>query len=527
MQAGDIRGSKSYPRYPVMDEMQLRSTDSATLDRLLETATADFVVASNRQPYRHDYGADGDIDVTRPAGGLTAGLDEVMQRVEGTWIAWGDGEADRAVVDGEDTVTVPPDSEVYDLQRLWFSEEVIEDYYYRISNQLLWPLCHAALATVEASGDAWSQYREVNDEFAAAIADRADSDGIVWLQDYHLALTPRQVRERASTDPFLAHSWHIPWPAWDTFRAAPHRREIVRGLLGNDLLTFHVPRYCANFLETAESALDETLVDYAAGQVTYRDRTTTVRPFPMGVPADRIRAEATGMEAAGFREAFKRTHGIDADTTIAIGVDRLDYSKGIPERLAALDTLFELYPQWRGDVTYVQVGTETRSWIPAYARYQKRVERAVDDVNDHHATADWRPVVYTTDMISNEGLAGLYRAADLALVSPIRDGMNLVCQEYIAAQADDDTGVLLLSDQAGAHDVLGEWVVSIRPYDTTGFADAIDEALTMPTAERERRFDALESTVLDNDIEQWVRDVLATVTTLTEADEPGAQDASH
>jgi trehalose 6-phosphate synthase len=493
---------------------------------LLAATDTELVVASNRQPYRHDYGEGDEIEVDKPAGGLTAGIDEVMRRLGGTWIAWGDGDADDAVVDAEDTVAVPPDDEAYDLRRLWLDEDDVEDYYYGISNQLLWPICHAALGTVEACGDAWSQYREVNDEFAAAVASAAD-DSLVWLQDYHLALAPRLVRERSGADPFIAHSWHIPWPSWDTFRACPHREEIVRGLLGSDLLGFHVPRYCANFLESAEAALDDAVVDYATGEVSFRGETTLVRAFPMGVPAERIHEQADGMEAAGFREAFKRTHGIDADTTIGIGVDRLDYTKGIPERLAALGELFERQPRWQGDLTYVQVGTETRSWIPAYARYQEDVESAVDDLNDRFGTEEWQPVVYTTDMLSNEALAGLYREADLALVSPIRDGMNLVAQEYVAAQVGEDTGVLLLSDQAGAHDELGEWTVPVRPHDTTGFADAIEAALTMPVDERHRRCSALREHVFEHDIERWVGDVLATVQTHREGTSPPRMDAGR
>jgi len=523
------------------------------LDGVLATAPEDIVVASNRQPYRHEYGDDGEVTVDRPAGGLTAGLDAVMRMTEGTWIAWGDGDADATVVDADDRVAVPPDrtggdgeanpngersggpvtgsgaSGTYTLQRLWLDDDEVDGYYYGLSNQVLWPLCHAALGTVESCGDAWADYRRVNHQFANALSEAADDETLVWLHDYHLALAPRQVRERAgesasddqsrglsTADATLAHTWHIPWPSWDTFRACPHRDAVLDGLLGNDLLLFHVPRYCENFLRSAERGLDETTVDYDRGTVDYRGRTTTVRAVPMGVPADRIRRRAGSREATGFRVAFRKHRGIDRDTRLAVGVDRLDYTKGIVQRLDALERLLEERPRWRGEVTLVQVGTESRSAIEAYHRYRERVEATVERVNERFATDDWRPVVYTTDMVSNEGLAGLYRAADLGVVSPIRDGMNLVAQEFVAAQ-NDDPGVLVLSDQAGCHDVLGEWAVSVRPHDTEGFAAALDDALSMPDRDRLRRANALGDYVSDNDIESWLCDALGAVSTVRRA----------
>ncbi|WP_436923595.1 alpha,alpha-trehalose-phosphate synthase (UDP-forming) [Halosimplex amylolyticum] len=518
-----------------MERTHLRADRVETgLDRVLATAGDDLVVASNRQPYRHDYGDDGDVTVDRPAGGLTAGLDAVMRRVSGTWIAWGDGDADATVVDGDDRVTVPPDGDdTYTLQRLWLDDSEVEGYYYGVSNRVLWPLCHAALGTVEGCGDAWADYRRINDQFAAEMAAASGPDHLLWLHDYHLALAPRQVRERTddapddpAADRTLAHTWHIPWPSWDTFRACPHREEILDGLLGNDVVLFHVPRYCENFLRCAERGLSDAEIDHEAGTVTHRGRTTTVRAAPMGVPADSIREQAGSMEAAGFCAAFRKNRGIDRDTRVAVGVDRLDYTKGIVERLDALERLLAERPRWRGEVTLVQIGTESRSNIDAYRRYQQRVEDAVERVNDRFATDDWRPVVYTTDMISNEGLAGLYRESDLAVVSPVRDGMNLVAQEYVAAQ-DDDPGVLVLSDQAGAHDVLGEWTVSVRPHDTVGFADALDEALSMSEHERRRRGNALSDYVTDNDIESWVGTVLGTVANLGHADGGVTTRADH
>jgi trehalose 6-phosphate synthase len=396
---------------------------------------------------------------------------------------------------------------------------------------VLWPLCHAALGTVESCGDAWADYRRVNDQFADAMAGAAaDADGepLVWLHDYHLALAPRQLRERTGGEgsaerpplpgsrdgPTLAHTWHIPWPSWDTFRACPNREAVLDGLLGNDLLAFHVPRYCENFLRSADRGLDGAAVDFDAGTVDYRGRTTTVRAAPMGVPVDRIREQADSAEATGFRAAFRKNRGIDRDTRLAVGVDRLDYTKGIVERLRALEHLFETRPRWRGELTYVQSASESRSAIPAYRALQSDVEAAVERINDRFSTDDWRPVVYTTDWLDREELAGLYRHADVALVSPIRDGMNLVAQEYVAAQVEND-GVLVLSETAGAHDVLGEHAVSVVPTDVAAFADRIEDALTMGASERRRRMAGLRRWVGENDLDSWTDGFLRAATART------------
>ena len=489
-----------------------------------DTSDAELLVLSNRQPYRHSYDGD-EITVDAPTGGLTAGLDAVMQQVNGTWIAWGDGDADADVVDDQGQVTVPPgESDGPDtLERLWLTDEQVDNYYYGFSNRVLWPICHSALTNVDGNGRFWEHYEGVNERFAdAAVAD-AEDGSVVWFHDYHLGLAPRMVRDRVRDDAFLLHTWHIPWPSWDVFRSCPHGREILRGMLGNDLIGFHVPRYCDNFLRCVAAALPDAHVDWDGGRVIHRQSTTTVRSFPMGVPADEINAQAKSPDAEAFWAQFADEHAVDGDTRTAVGVDRLDYTKGIPQRIEALERLWESSPQWRESLTYVQVGTESRSQIPAYSEYQERVEDAVADVNDRFGTDDWQPVVYTTDYLEDEELAALYRFADVAVVSPIRDGMNLVCQEYVAAQQDSD-GVLVLSDQAGAHDELHEWVVSVNPHDTTAFASAIDDALTLSPEERRARMDALRHYVATNDISSWINEVFGTVDALRE---PRRQSEHH
>jgi len=462
-----------------------------------------LIVASNRQPYSHETDGTDRITVDCPAGGLTAGLDPVMQRTGGTWVAWGDGDRDFDVVDGDDCVSVPPDDPGYQLKRLRLSEEEIRHYYYGYSNQVLWPLCHSALTQIRCNPGFWRHYRNVNERFAGAVADRAEGRPLVWFQDYHLALAPKLVRSYLPAAAVIMHFWHIPWPSWDAFRACPHRRELLEGLLNNDLIGFHTPRYRTNFLHCVDAAMDGAIVDWQAGSVSYQGRTVSVEAIPMGVPFEEIRGSVTAPTAEAFWPSFAREHDIPAEARIAVGVDRLDYTKGIVKRLRALERLWEVNPGWRGELTYVQNGSESRSRIPAYQEVQEDVADAVDRINDRFGTDDWQPIVYVTDCLEYEELYGLYRHADLALVTPIRDGMNLVAQEYVAAQVDDD-GMLVLSDQAGIHDNVAEYAVTVSPHDTEGSADAIAGALIMPPGERRYRMNRLRRWVADHDLDAWL-----------------------
>lgn len=451
-----------------------------------------------------DIGPDGatyEGSVDQPTGGLTASLDPLLQRTGGTWIAWGDGAADEAVVDGHDRVGVPPGSPRYTLRRIWLSDEQVEKYYLGFSNRVLWPICHAALATVDSDVSFWETYYETNQQFANTIVEEAGPQQVIWLQDYHLALAPWLVRLELGAAATIMHFWHVPWPTWDVFRACPHRAELLRGLLGNDLIGFHVGRYVHNFLECVEAALDDAVVDWAGETVSYRGMTTRAVAIPMGVPVDEIAGLAASYEGSDFI-AFRRRHGIGPSTSIAVGVDRLDYSKGIPERLQALEALWERSPEWRESLTYVQNGSESRSEIDAYQRIQTEVEEAIQRINDRFGTDSWQPIVSVDEHLDRQELYGLYRHSDLAIVSPLRDGMNLVAEEYAAAQVDSD-GVLVLSDQTGAHDLIGEAAVSITPYNIEQFADGIDRALRMPPAERRSRMNRIRQIVAANDLEQW------------------------
>ncbi|SEW09864.1 trehalose-phosphatase [Halobacterium jilantaiense] len=461
----------------------------------------ELLVASNREPYTHSYDDDGDVTVSRPAGGLTAALDPIMQVLSGTWVAWGSGDADFDVADDEGRVGVPPDDPAYTVRRLHLTDRQLSGYYYGFSNQVLWPLCHGMPTRATFDDEFWDFYTEVNETFADALVDSAETDDpVVWFQDYHLAHAPRHVREELP-DAFLTQFWHVPWPSWGTFRSCPQHRELLTGLLANDVLGFHDETYCQSFFECVEAAFDDVRVDRDAGEVAYGGHTTRVQSQPLGIDAD---AHA-GLAATEAAESFWASFGerTDLGDQVAVGVDRLDYTKGILQRLDALEYLWAHSPERRGTLTYVQKGSESRSRIDEYRELQADVERRVEEINDRFGTDDWTPVVYDASYYAREELAALYRHADVALVSPLRDGMNLVAKEYVAAQLGDD-GVLVLSEFAGAVESLGEEALVVNPNDTAAFATAIEAALSMPERTRRRRMRALRRQVHGEDTDAWI-----------------------
>jgi alpha,alpha-trehalose-phosphate synthase [UDP-forming] len=475
-----------------------------------------LIVVSNRQPYEHRVAEEVDeVEVQRPAGGLTSALDPVLQGLGGVWIAWGSGDADREVVDGRDHVGVPPEDPRYVLRRLWLDKRDILNYYLGFSNQFLWPLCHLRPALTRIRRRHWEHYRAVNGRFAAAVVEEAGSAPVaVWFQDYHLSLAPALVRQQLPAAQ-LAHFWHIPWPPVELFRIAPHADELLRGLLANELLGFHLPLYVENFLACARHVLGAE-VDAVAGTARLDGHTCHVRAFPISIDVERFAAAAAAPGVPAQVERLRQRYAPHG-RQLGLGVDRLDYSKGIPERIKALDFLWHEHPALREQFSFVQIAVPSRTDIDDYDELSHKVERLVWEVNDRHGTGDWQPIHLVKRSLPLERLAVFYRAADLCVVSSLVDGMNLVAKEYVACQR-DGAGVLLLSRFAGAVEEM-DGCIELNPYDPEGFADELARALTLPEAERRARMQRLQRSL--RTIFDWMAEIFDAWAAVAPAAAPG------
>jgi alpha,alpha-trehalose-phosphate synthase [UDP-forming] len=463
-----------------------------------------FIIVSNREPYVHTlFGQE--VRCERPVSGLTEALDPVARASGGTWVAQGSGDADRRVVDEAGRVAVPPEHPEYTLRRVWLSEADVEGYYRGFANECLWPLCHVAFTPPRFSRVNWDTYRKVNRLFADAVIEEAGGrPAVVLVQDYHFALLPRYLRER---DPGLkiGQFWHIPWPAYEIFRTCPWCEDILDGLLGSDLLGFHTPSFCRNFIEAVTNTL-EARTDLERSAVTYRGGTTTVASFPISVDFDSISEQADGGAVTAETARLSAELGL-AGKTVGLGMDRLDYTKGIPERLLALDRLLEDNPAYRGRVVFIQAGMPSRTRIDTYQRTGERIDGLIETINAKYAAGDWRPVVAMNRQLSYDTLNALRRLARFCVVSSLHDGMNLVAKEYVAARSDGD-GVLVLSRFAGASAELPE-ALPVNPFDTEDFAARLKEAIEMPEGERRRRMKRMRETVAVSNIYKWGADLVA------------------
>ena len=470
-----------------------------------EQAPRPLIVVSNREPYLHNYDKDGAIVCTPATGGVAVALDALMRERSGVWIASGDGTADRALVDADDKLWVPPDSPSYQLRRLWIEREQYAAYYGGFANEGLWPLCHQVDVRPKFRSEDWAAYQAVNALFAAAIDEELPTiDTPVFIQDYHLALVAGRLRERRP-GVRSALFWHIPWPYPDRLRICPWRRELLMGLLANDLLAFQLERDRRNFILAVREEL-KLDVEVDGERVRWGDRVTTVTAVPIGVDYDRMQSvggdEGIVREQARLRDAF----GLQAPI-IGLGVDRLDYTKGIPERLEALDRVLTRRPDLRGQLTFVQIGVPSRSSLESYSAIESEIDQKVADLNRRHGLPGLsKPVYYHKGSLELPSLVALYRLAHFCIVSSLHDGMNLVAKEFVAAREDED-GVLVLSGLAGAAQELGNALI-INPYDIDAFADALIQALDMPLEERRARMRGMRRIVAGRNVFSWASDIL-------------------
>jgi len=458
---------------------------------------ARLIVVANREPYIHTFDGEA-LRCTTPASGLTTALDPVMQACGGTWVAHGSGDGDRAASDNFGRVAVPPHDPSYTLRRVWLTKEEEQGYYYGFSNEAFWPLCHIAYARPRFDSKDWEQYVEVNRKFSEAVLEEAGSGpAVVFIQDYHFALLPRLLRT-ARPDLVIVQFWHIPWPNREAFRVCPWHDEVLDGLLGNDLLSFHVQDHCNNFLETVDRGV-ESRVDLEQFSITRNGKTTLVQPHPISIDPDFVAASLPVDLAGAERRLRNRLHLHNEQ--LLVGVDRVDYTKGIPERFRAVGRLLELHPELAGTFTFVQVGAPSRVHIPAYRRLNEELSELADDINWRHGSDEWRPIVFLNEHYGPEQVYLLDRIAAGCVVSSLHDGMNLVAKEFVASRT-DGRGVLVLSRFAGAARELGDAVL-INPYAIDEFAEALRLALTMPVEEQERRMARMRQEIADNNVYRW------------------------
>ncbi len=462
-----------------------------------------LIVVSNREPWVHQRDEATGAIVAKPTpGGVSVALDALMRERGGVWIAHGSGDADALVVDKHDSVEVPPDAPAYRLRRLWLTPSQVEHYYAGFSNSALWPLCHQAHVRPQFREEDWRAYQDVNRLFADAVALEAPPEASVFFNDYHLSLAAGYLRERR---PSLRSAlfWHIPWPDVDRLHICPWRREILEGLLSNDLLAFQVPRDTRNFL----SAVIEELGGAVSGDtVFYADHAVRVVSIPIGADFDRISTILS--EGQLEPEMARLSAELDlGGKFVGVGVDRLDYTKGIPERIGAIARLLRETPGLAERFVFVQIGVPSRSDVPGYAEIAAEIDDLVAKVNDELGDGGRRvPIRYIKDTFQLPDLVALYRLADFCIVSSLHDGMNLVAKEFVAAREDLD-GVLILSELAGASHELAEALI-INPYDERGFTAAIARAIEMPVWERRRRMQALRRRVAGRDVLAWASNIL-------------------
>jgi alpha,alpha-trehalose-phosphate synthase [UDP-forming] len=489
-------------------EQEARLRDSGesiwTADRLAVHVRARLedgrlFVVSNREPYLHTRKGKS-VVVNQPASGLVTALEPVLLACDGTWVAHGSGDADQDAVDAHDRLPVPPHDPRYTLRRVWLSKEEEEGYYYGFANEGLWPLCHIAHTRPLFRASDWKHYQEVNQKFADALLEEIEniSHPVVLVQDYHFALVPRMIKQRRP-DARVAIFWHIPWPNPEAFGICPWQQELVDGLLGADLIGFHIQSHCTNFLQTVDRIV-ESRIDWEHVSVQRLDHRTSVRPFPISVDFIESAVEPTRESAYEERAGLLKALGVEA-ALMGVGVDRLDYTKGILERFLAIERFLEKYPRYQGVFTFVQIGAPSRTHIKRYHDLQAQVEAEADRINWRFQADQWKPIVLLNRQHSHKEIEPYYRAADLCLVTSLHDGMNLVAKEFVATRR-DERGVLILSCFTGAARELRD-ALQVNPYDIDQTAEAIRAALEMQPEEKQARMQRMRKLVREHNVYRW------------------------
>ncbi|MBI3315491.1 MAG: trehalose-6-phosphate synthase [Candidatus Omnitrophica bacterium] len=496
-------------RLAAEEEARLRQSAESlwTAERLKEFVRVklenrSLYVVSNREPYMH-MKKGKEIEAIVPASGMVTALEPVLKACGGTWIAHGSGDADRQRVDSRDRLRVPPEEPQYLLRRVWISPEEEKGYYYGFANEGLWPLCHVAHTRPLFRSQDWLHYEIVNRKFAEAALEELEkaSDPCVLIQDYHFALLPRLIKAKRP-DARLALFWHIPWPNPESFGICPWQKEILEGMLSADIIGFHTQFHCNNFIETVDRVM-ESRIDYEHFTVFREGHTTWVKPFPISV--DFVDNGNSKTAAADSPEVLLKKHGVQAQF-MGVGVDRLDYTKGILERFRSVENFLESNPFYVGKFTFVELGAPSRTAIPRYAEFIAEMEKETERINGRFKSKNWQPILFLKKHHSHQEILPFYRAANLCLVTSLHDGMNLVAKEFVMAR-DDEKGVLILSKFTGACRELTDALI-VNPYDVLETASAIKTALEMNEGEQKERMRSMRDLLKERNIYKWASDLV-------------------
>jgi trehalose 6-phosphate synthase len=481
------------------------TAERLTADLRARLGGSRLFVVSNREPYIHMRRGKS-VEVSVPPSGLVTALEPVLCACDGTWLAHGSGNADRESVDRNDRLPVPPDDPRYTLRRVWLTKEEEEGYYYGFANEGVWPLCHIAHTRPIFRAADWKQYQAVNRKFADALLEEMkDAEKpVVLVQDYHFALLPRMIKQKRP-DARVAIFWHIPWPNPEAFSICPWQRELVDGLLGADLVGFHIQSQCNNFVQTADRVM-ESRIDWEHFTIQRMGHMTTVHPFPISVDVTDLPAEGSGEAAYEGRSALLKSLDVEA-LFLGVGVDRLDYTKGILERFLAIERFFEKYPRYQGQFTFVEIGAPTRNHLKRYHDLEAEIEAEAGRINWRFQKDKWKPVVLLNRQHSHKEIQPYYKAADLCLVTSLHDGMNLVAKEFVASR-NDENGVLVLSIFTGAAQELRD-ALQVNPYDIDQTAEAIRAALEMDPEEKQARMQQMRRAIREHNIYQWAGTLIA------------------
>lgn len=468
-----------------------------------------LVVVSNREPYMHVRNG-REINCIMPASGMVTALEPILKACGGLWIASGSGDADRETVDENDKVLVPPYEGKYTLRRVWLTKEQEDHYYYGFSNEGLWPLCHIAHTRPVFRKEDWDYYCEVNELYAKAVLEeiKDEEEPFILVQDYHFALLPRLIKQQRP-DAKVAIFWHIPWPNPESFSICPWKRELLLGMLGADLIGFHTQFHCNNFLETVNNSLESRVI-WESFSVKIGNQFTLVKPFPISISFTLKDYEHTSQERMEASELLK-LHGINAQQ-FGVGVDRIDYTKGLLEKFLAIEKFFEKNPGYIGRFCFVQIGAPSRSLLKSYSDTLNAVDAEVNRINWKLKTKNWQPILFLKKHHSHEEIIPFYRSADFCMVTSLHDGMNLVAKEYIASR-DHNDGTLILSQFAGASQEL-QGAMIINPYDIEGSADAIKQALEMPLDLQQQKMKQMRRMVMRNNVYSWASGILRTMASI-------------